>query len=67
MITINNVDYYDTKEVAALLKVSSLTVNKYVRSGRLIPFKLNPKKLLYSAQNIENFIQGKNPPENKVN
>lgn len=59
MITINNISYYTTKEVGAILGVQSRTINHYVKIKKLTPFRPTPRKLLFTVEQIQNFLEGK--------
>ena len=58
MITINNKNYYTTKELADKLNLHLRTIQRWVREKKLIPFKFGPKKFYYDDNAIENCIRG---------
>lgn len=60
MITINSKIYYTTKEVAKKLNKNYQTIQKWVRDGKLIPFKFSNKKFYYDDESIEKCIRGEN-------
>ena len=55
MITIDNVNYYDTEEVAEMFKRSSRSVRRFIRSGQLKASKIG-KSYYVTLKDIENYI-----------
>jgi excisionase family DNA binding protein len=58
MFTINNTNYYTTKEVSEKLNVHLRTIQNWVKYGKLKPFKFGPRKFLYDEETIERCLRG---------
>jgi excisionase family DNA binding protein len=58
MITLDSIDYLTTNEVAKILGVHPKTINHYVKIKRLIPFRPTKRKLLFTKEQITNFLHG---------
>lgn len=50
MVTINNVEYLNTSEVASKVGVSPTTITNWVRSGLISPALTNPKGKRYFTE-----------------
>ncbi len=58
MFTLKNKKYYTTKEIAKICKVDRTTVIRWVKNGKLVPFKFGPRKFLYDEDAFEKCIRG---------
>lgn len=52
MITIDNENYLDPKEAAKMLKISSATLWRWVKKGKLNKKCLSEKKIYFSQSEI---------------
>lgn len=60
MIKIDDTEYYDIKETMEILKLKRRTIISYIKSKRLTAFHPSPRKLYFTKEQLQNFIQGKN-------
>jgi len=60
MLTLNGTTYYTTAEIAKKIGVHKLTINRWVKEGRLIPHKFGVKKFYFTESSIEKCIKGEN-------
>jgi len=59
MITLNNTNYYITKEVATILGIGTNRVSQLRQEGKIKAKQLGPKKFLYSEKNVKDYLEGK--------
>ncbi|MFZ4454933.1 MAG: helix-turn-helix domain-containing protein [Bacteroidales bacterium] len=54
-----NIDrlYYNSDEVAMILRVSKRTLQNYRTEGKIIFYKASKKNILYKAEDIELFLK----------
>jgi len=57
MITLNNENYLTYKETAETLKVSILTIRRWVDSGKLKIYKLSPRKIFIKEIDIKEILK----------
>ncbi len=57
-ITINNINYYTTKELTEKFNVTNETICEWRKNKGLKYSKISPKKFVYSELDLENFVKG---------
>ena len=57
MITIDNQNYLDPKETAKMLKISSATLWRWVKTGKLNKRSLSEKKIYFLQSEIEEMFK----------
>ena len=58
MIELNGVKYYTTQEVAYKLNKHLRTIQNWIKTGKLKPFKFGPKKFYYTEEILEKCLKG---------
>ena len=55
--TTNNMSLISRKQASAMLGVSTMTVKRYQKRGKLNPVYLSSRSIRYRIQDVQDFIQ----------
>lgn len=57
MITLNNENYLNKKESCKLLQISLMTLNRWIKSGKLTTYKMSPRKIFLKEEDVNGVIK----------